>query len=222
MSAILLMTAMIITTGCKTSSLFSKKHAYVDLGLPSGTLWATCNVGASAPEEYGDYFAWGETCPKKIYNWSTYKYYNAESKRITKYCTKSDYGNQGFTDDLTVLQHEDDAATVNWGSDWRTPTDAEWKELYNSCTSMWTTQNGVKGILFTGPSGKRIFLPAAGGFWDDEFDRIDLGDYWSSSLIITGPDIAYRFFFDDREKFNGVMGSYRFCGQPVRPVRSRY
>ncbi len=105
---------------------------YVDLGLPSGTLWATCNVGASKPEEYGDYFAWGETTPKSTYYWSTYKWCKGSETTMTKYCTRSDYGYNGFTDNLTELQPEDDAATANWGSVWKMPSYAQFSELFNS------------------------------------------------------------------------------------------
>ena len=94
-------------------------HEYVDLGLPSGTLWATCNVGADTPESYGDYFAWGETEPKTTYDWSTYKYCVGEYDRLTKYCSDTTYGYNGFTDNLYVLQLSDDAASVNWGEGWR-------------------------------------------------------------------------------------------------------
>ena len=89
------------------------EHAYVDLGLPSGTLWATCNVGADTPEGYGDYFAWGETQPKDVYNWSNYQYCNGSHDQLTKYCNNSSYGYNGFTDNLTTLQPGDDAATAN-------------------------------------------------------------------------------------------------------------
>lgn len=95
------------------------EHEYIDLGLPSGTLWATMNIGASSPEDYGDYFAWGETAPKDVYDWSTYKWCNGSSNTLTKYCFNSSYGNNGFVDNLTELDPEDDAATVNWGQDWR-------------------------------------------------------------------------------------------------------
>ena len=95
------------------------EHEWVDLGLTSGTLWATCNVGATAPEDYGDYFAWGETEPKEDYSWSTYKWCNGSYKTQTKYCTNSKYGT---VDDKTELEPEDDAAFVNWGSTWRMPT----------------------------------------------------------------------------------------------------
>lgn len=110
-------------------------HDYVDLGLPSGLLWATCNVGADNPEDYGDYFAWAETEPKSVYNWSTYKYCDGGYYyKLTKYCTRSDFGNNGFTDNLTVLLPEDDAATANWGNGWRMPTENEWRELIDNTT----------------------------------------------------------------------------------------
>ena len=97
----------------------------VDLGLPSGLKWASCNVGATTPEGYGDYFAWGETATKKDYSWATYKHANGDKNKLTKYCTDASYGNDGFTDDKTTLDPEDDAATANWGKEWRMPTDAE-------------------------------------------------------------------------------------------------
>ncbi len=133
-------------------------HEWVDLGLPSGTLWATCNVGASNPEELGSYFAWGETATKDFYEWSTYKWCNGSETTMTKYCTNSDYGNDGFVDNKTELDPEDDAAYVNWGPSWRMPTTEQQCELYENCSSDWTTQNGVNGRLFTGPN--RITLPS--------------------------------------------------------------
>ena len=134
-------------------------HEYVDLGLPSGTLWATCNVGANAPEEYGDYFAWGETAPKDVYNWSTYQYYDGSN--LAKYTG---------SDGLTTLLPEDDAATTNWGNEWRMPTKEEWQELLDNTTNKWTTQNGVNGRLFTGSNGNSLFLPAVGFRWDDDLN----------------------------------------------------
>ena len=119
-------------------------HEYVDLGL--SVKWATCNVGAVSPEDYGDYFAWGETEPKDFYAWSTYKWCNGSYDTLTKYCTDSKYGT---VDNKTVLDLEDDAAHVNWGGDWRMPTKAEQDELYNNCTWEWTTQNGVNGYKVT-------------------------------------------------------------------------
>ena len=127
------------------------EHEYVDLGLPSGLLWATCNVGAETPEEYGDYFAWGETTPKDNYSWGTYQY--GDGSTITKYTG---------SDGLTTLLPEDDAATANWGNDWRMPTHDEWVELYQNTTMTWTQQNGVNGRLFTADNGNSLFLPAAG------------------------------------------------------------
>ena len=125
------------------------QHDYVDLGLPSGTLWATCNVGASAPEEYGDYFAWGEITPKNIYDWSTYKWCNGSENSITKYCTNSEYGYNGFRDGKKQLDLEDDAAYVYWGSHWRIPTEDQLDELIDECTWTWTTQNGINGRMVT-------------------------------------------------------------------------
>ena len=134
-------------------------HEWVDLGLPSGTLWATCNVGANAPEEYGDHFAWGETSPKEVYNWSTYQWCNGSMFTLTKYNTQSSLG---MVDNKTELDPEDDAASVNWGPSWRTPTTDQQKELIDKCSWARTTQNGVHGFRVTGPNGNSLFLPAAG------------------------------------------------------------
>ena len=192
---------------------------YIDLGLPSGLLWATCNVGAEAPEDYGDYFAWDETQPKDTYNWSTYQYCNGSKNTLTKYCNNSSYGYEGFTDDLTTLLPEDDAATANWGPDWRMPTFEEWQELYNNTTVTWTTQNGVNGRLFTAANGNSLFLPAAGYRSNSGlFYAGSYGFYWSSSLYTGYPYYAWGFGFGSDNYEMGNSG--RYSGQSVRPVRS--
>ena len=195
-------------------------HAYVDLGLPSGLLWATCNVGADNPEDYGDYFAWGETTTKSTYNWSTYQYCNGNYNTLTKYCNNSSYGYNGFTDNLTTLLPEDDAASANWGSGWRMPTKEEFQELYNNTTVTWTTQNGVNGRLFTASNGNSLFLPAAG--CRDTSSLLDAGSYgyyWSSSLYTDYPCYAWFFLFYSG---NYGMDNYRGRGYgfTVRPVCS--
>ena len=193
-------------------------HEYVDLGLPSGTLWATCNVGATTPEGYGDYFAWGETQPKSYYNWSTYKYCNGDE--LTKYCTDSVYGINGFIDSLTTLVPSDDAATANWGNEWRMPTKEEWEELYKNTTHIWTTQNGVFGRLFTASNDNSLFLPAAGNRLDDNIRGVgSYGDYWSNSLNTDVPIVAWYFYLDS-DDYDMSSGRYRNNGLSVRAVRS--
>ena len=188
-------------------------YEYVDLGLPSGLKWATMNVGASKPEGYGDYFAWGETQPKSNYNWSTYKWCNGSENTQTKYNTSSSYGT---VDNKTVLDPEDDAAHVNWGGSWRMPTYEEWKELRNNCSWTWTTQNGVKGRLVTGPNGKSIFLPAAGNRYSTSlYDAGSEGYYWSSSLC-TGIPCAYGVDFSSDKVY--WTNTHRHNGYSVRPV----
>ena len=208
-------------------------HDYVDLGLPSGTLWATCNVGANSPEEYGDYFAWGETQPKATYTWSTYKWCNGEYNKLTKYCNESYYGYKGITDDLTTLQAGDDPARANWGGGWCTPTQNQWHELLMHTTNKWSAWNGVVGRLFTAKNGQTLFLPAAGyyqpcvqGVWVQKESSVldwteSRGQYWSSSLVTSyNPSCAYHFYFDSGSCNVGFTDHGRRVGQSVRPVRT--
>ena len=185
-------------------------HDYVDLGLPSGLLWATCNVGANTPDGYGDYFAWGETQPKDEYSLSTYQYYN-------KYCGNPNSGYNGFTDDLNILEPMDDAATANWGNNWRTPTKEEWQELYDNTTRIMTIQNGMIGGLFTASNGNSLFLPLAGErYGTDLYNFGSDGSYWSSSFIRFDPEFPWSFIVN----FGLDTIESRTAGLPVRPVRS--
>ena len=201
---------------------FERDNEWVDLGLPSGTLWATCNVGAEKPEEYGDYFAWGETTGynngKTIFAWSTYKYCNGSSTTMTKYCTSSSYGT---VDNKTELETMDDAVTANWGSGWQMPSIAQCQELINSSytTTTWTTQNGVNGRKITSKSnGNSIFLPAAGYRGDTSLSRAGSGGYyWSRSLRTDNSQYGCSLYFYS----SSINPSYdgRYYGQSVRPVR---
>ena len=191
----------------------------VDLGLPSGLYWASCNVGAATPEGYGDYFAWGETEAKTDYSWTTYKYANGSHETLAKYCNDTSYGNNGFTDNKTTLDPEDDAATANWGGAWRMPTDAEWTELREQCMWTWTTQNGINGYQVTSKTNSNsIFLPAAGYRYNETLsDGGSYGNYWASSLFEKYSGHAWGIGF-----YSGLadMGSYTRCyGQSVRPVQ---
>ena len=205
-------------TGVKVERI-EKTLEYVDLGLPSGALWATCNVGADTPEGIGDFFAWGETKPKEVYDWKSYQYGNFERNELTKYCTDSTYGLNGFIDNLTVLEPDDDAATANWGADWRMATKEEWEELFRKSTCVWMTQNGVEGRLLTGRNGNSIFLPATGFFLEGALICPGLGIYWSSTLHSGFPERGWSFHYDLDECH--VCGTYeRSRGQVVRAVRS--
>ena len=184
----------------------------VDLGL--SVKWATYNVGAITPEGYGDYFAWGETEPKDYYSWSTYKYCNGSSSTMTKYCTSSSYG---IVDNKTTLELTDDAAHVNWGGNWRMPTDVEITELCTECTWTWITQNGVNGYKVTGSNGNSIFLPAAGYYNGSQlYDKGSEGRYWSGSLHTDSPSMAYscKLYLSAWRK----TVDYRHGGLPVRAV----
>ena len=192
----------------------------VDLGLPSGIKWASCNVGAEKPEDYGNYYAWGEVLPKEDYSWITYKYANGDYNKLTKYCNDASYGDNGFTDDKTTLDPDDDAARANWGGSWRMPTDAEWTELRGQCTWTWTTQNGVNGYQVASKTNSNsIFLPAAGYRYDTYlYDVGDFGYCWSSSLSEYYPRGAWYLDFDSGRVDRGNNDSRRSSGQSVRPV----
>lgn len=194
-------------------------HEYVNLGLPSGTLWATCNIGADTVEEFGDYFAWGETEPKELFDWKSYKYgrFIHERYELNKYCTDSTYGLNGFVDNLTVMEPDDDVARTCWGEGWRMPTIGEWEELFLNTTGVWTTLNDVKGWRCTASNGNSLFLPAAGYWWDDAFNA-DLGLYWSRTINKEFPYRAWGFHFNcDSSHLCG--SSDRNRGQTVRAVR---
>lgn len=191
----------------------------VDLGLPSGTLWATCNLGASSPEEVGDYYAWGDTLPKEMYDWKNYRYATyADGYLLNKYCTNPVCGVDGFTDGLATLEAVDDAATANWGPEWRMPTSEEYDELIQNTECTWTSMNGVDGRLFTAENGNSVFFPATGFRLDGELICTNLGIYWSSSLQTNCQVAAWSLHFDYGNMH--VCGTYeRSRGQCVRAVR---
>lgn len=178
-------------------------YEYVDLGLPSGLKWAAYNVGATKPEEYGGYYAWGETDEKERYYESDYLYYKNGS-----------YINIGS--DISGTQY--DVAHVKWGGTWRMPTKSEQDELRNKCDWEWTIQNGVKGYRITGPNGNSIFLPAAGCRGGGSiYDTGDKGLYWSSSLYSDSSTNAYNLYFRDSH-YDRYYYSSRYVGRSVRPV----
>ena len=195
-------------------------HEFVDLGL--SVKWATCNIGAKNPEEFGEYYAWGEITTKNIYDRSTYRYCNSNGY-ITKYCSNSYYGN---VDNKAILEEQDDAAVVNWGESWRMPTYAEWNELSQLCTWTIITVNGVIGYRVTSKkNGNSIFLPAAGYIMSNSFTGLgSQGYYWSSYKSgdysgETGTScVAYHIFFTKTATAQGKYSLGRYCGMPIRPV----
>ena len=188
-------------------------HEYVDLGL--SVKWATCNIGAYKPEDYGGYFAWGERTPKDTYDWISYKWCKGSSGTFTKY---NDMGSSGRVDNKRTLDYEDDAARAYRGGSWRMPTDAEWTELRTKCTWTYTTQKGVKGYKVTSNrNGNSIFLPAAGHRVNSNiYYENNYGYYWSSSLYANLPENGVTIDFSSTL----VHGSscYRCCGLSIRPV----
>ena len=196
----------------------ASRHEYVDLGLPSGTLWATTNIGAANPWDYGDYFAWGETTTKSKYDWSTLKYCEDNTgDKFSKYNTQSEFGS---VDNKSTLERTDDAAAANWGSDWCMPTLDQIQELEGKCKWVWTTDHGVNGYKVTGPNGNSLFLPAAGcRYGTDHGDVGSEGDYWSCLLHEPYPGGACCLLFSS----SGVVWTVvsRDGGHTVRPVRCR-
>ena len=186
-------------------------HEWVDLGLPSGTLWATCNVDANAPEEYGDYFAWGETQMKEEYIWESYLY---GGDVITKY-----YSDDG----LTELLPEDDAATVNWDGLWQLPSKEQLEELFSNeySTIESVAQKGVNGFLITSKSnGKSLFLPTAGEYWKMGYSAQNDGWYWSRSLCQSYNEAWSVRFFTSNDAY-GIQSISRYLGLSARPVRKQ-
>ena len=209
-------------------------HEYVDLGLPSGLLWATCNLGADSPEKYGDYYQWGgvtsvtstdinvgwDGCP-----FTNGTYSSSNKKVFTKYVPteKTEYwAGSGDPDNKLVLDPEDDAAHENWGGDWRMPTSAEWDELYNNTDCTWTTENGVYGCKFASKkdAAKYIFLPFAGfRYGMSVYAAGSYGVYWLSSLNSSDPSYACNMYFDSSHVYP-QPNDYRCTGFSVRPVRA--
>jgi hypothetical protein len=192
-------------------------HEYVDLGL--SVKWATCNVGASSPSDYGYYFAWGETRPKSEYTWENCAFHvtgdSPDNLTFNKYNTKSKHGT---VDNNKRLDYSDDAARANWGGTWRMPTRAERDELHNQCTWTWTTQGGKNGYKVTSKTnGNSIFLPAAGYWRYTELKETgSRGGYWTSSLLVNDPYYASVVGFHSGSV--DMYGNARYYGMSVRPV----
>jgi hypothetical protein len=188
----------------------------IDLGLPSGTKWACCNVGASTPEQYGNYYAWGETQPKSVYNQVTYSYFTGQDTDGDGWIEQN-FSVVNIGSDIAGTSY--DAATANWGAPWRMPSLTQIMELLENTTSAWTTQNGVSGRKFTGSNGGIIFLSAAGDRGNGElYFAGSSGYYWSSTLNESDPGRAYGLYFGSGYA-NCYSFDYRSRGQSVRPVR---
>ncbi|MBO7432272.1 MAG: hypothetical protein J6U13_00820 [Salinivirgaceae bacterium] len=224
-----------------TAEFVTATIATVDLGLPSGNLWATCNVGAANPWNYGDYYAWGETQAKADYSWETYKYCNGAYNSLTKYNYDAKYGT---VDNKTTLESSDDVAIAVFGAAYSIPTLADWKELADECYWVWTADYNNRGVngyvvyrakadadkgakVYEGDtpsasysnSDAHIFLPAAGYRYNSGLNVAgSYGDYWSSSLYELDPYFArYCYFYSDL--VSPSNGLNRCCGFSVRPVR---
>ena len=225
-----------LTFTTEKSNESTDSHEYVDLGLPSGILWATCNVGSTVPGDPGLYFAWGETkgytsdiSDGHLFNISNYKWCNGNYKTITKYCTDSSFGT---VDNKKVLDLEDDAAYVNWGGKWRMPTDTEINELIEYTTIKSTTQDGIDGYKLTSwKNGKSIFFPC-GGFRENNTIQYRSGQntyprvyLWSSNLYLSDQSCAsvaiINYTGTYKETHFNCSNWLREDGIPVRPVRPK-
>lgn len=193
-------------------------HDYVDMG--TSVMWATYNVGAQTPTEYGDYVAWGEIESQEYYNWNTYKY-GYSHKDLTKYCTNPEFGN---VDNLSVLQPEDDYAFIKWGEKWRTPTKEEWDELFQTCEFKYIINStGRKGYIVTAKNGNQIFLPLGGGkvFDYPAEPQNQWGFYWTASIVEEHPYSAWCVFLTDDSddtELATYMEPLRCRGYSVRAV----
>ena len=213
----------------ENNSVNNNGHEYVDLGLPSGTLWASCNVGATAPEELGDFYAWGETETKDEYSWSTYRWCDGDSCNVrnytlTKYC---DRGGYGTLDGKISLEPEDDVAHVKWGGNWHMPTKAEFQELMDHCTVEWIKLSAnLHAYKFTGSNGNSIIMPASGEKYNTSYSDDDF-NYWSSELQMKDNPannhgthaLALEYSSSTATDF---IGKNRYRGLSVRPVLSEY
>ena len=193
------------TATCAVTITEAVVGEYVDLGLPSGTKWATKNLGATKPSDYGDYYAWGETTPKGEYTWDTYKW--GPKDALTKY---------NDTDRKEILDPEDDAATATLGASWRMPNEDEILELERKCTWTWTTLSGVKGYRVKGPNGKSIFLPAAGTFDGSAPRHVGETLYYPSNSTVFGYACTIIMGYSANKY---TTTSYRCDGLTIRPVR---
>ena len=200
------------TQATQTNNDLENKHPYVDLGLPSGLKWATYNVGAHSPEELGRKFSWGGTVTRLRFNGNTYEF---NSQGLTKYCNDTKKGKDGFTDNLTQLELEDDAAHMNWGGKWRMPTKEDFEELIQNTHTEFEKDykdTGVPGIIFTAFNGNRIFLPCVKRYKEPSDCH-----YWSSLLDIEDPSRAYLLYISRIEC--KIISDYRtVSAHYVRPV----
>ena len=205
---------------------------FVDLGLKSGTLWSTCNIGASAPYGIGSYFAWGEIVGKDEYEWETYKYFMVDEMScvdepivMQKYnCNKDAIrvpGNRKYRDDKSTLENSDDAAYMNSGGLCKIPSVADWKELFSECKRSVIEIHGVKGSKIESANGNYIFIPYGGFYSGKECENGDGGFYWTSDLEA---DSVWRSLFAHTAVFGkgyGIDKAIRFVGMPIRPIKTK-
>ena len=196
-----------------------KKLLEIDLGLPSGTKWASCNIGASQPWEYGGYYAWGEIDEKEVYNDTTYMYFEGEDADGDGFYDKDE---ESVALGENICGTEYDVAYMKLGDGWQMPTREQFMELVDNCNREWTELHGVKGLKFIGPNGNNIFLPAGRSRRNSGFDELDdYGCYWSGMVS------KYAFFNAHNLLFTSTFACWfgycgRSLGHSVRPVKNPY
>jgi hypothetical protein len=213
----LLLAAMAVACGKEDPKNATPPEGAVNLGL--SVFWATCNIGANDPGEYGDFFAWGELEPKAEYTWENYKFRKEGNTDQTLVVTKyNSIESHGAIDSKTSLEPEDDVAHVRLGDKWRIPTAAEFKELIDSCDWTWTNRKGVMGYkVKSRVNGKSIFLPSTGYYYQEGLHGEEYGGYyWMSTTHGSTSSKAQRLFFTPKVQNVGLY--YRCLGQPIRPV----
>lgn len=207
-----LLSLLVISSSCNQTTGTLNGHDWVDIGL--SVKWATCNIGANSPSDYGGYYAWAETLTKPRYDWSNC--FDCKDRNNTE--KDSNWGVLRIGGNTSIARDSGcDAAYSNWGGPWRMPTDEEFDELCKKCKWEWTSQNGHNGYLVTGPNGNSIFLPAAGYRWNSFMERGSCGSYWSNSLSSSISRCANNLRFR-KDEDHYLTYQQRCAGQSIRPV----
>lgn len=199
-----------------------KDYMVVDLGIPGGLLWATCNIGAKTPDEAGTFFSWGETEPKASYGYDNYKWCNGSYNNMNKYTYDYDHAAGKVLDSLKTLQAVDDAATQLLGEGWRIPTKKQFADMIYRCDYKECKLEGTWGYLFTSKeNGNTIFIPLAGCRDYEELLHTDWGFYWTTELNTANSEESYVLWLKKSANPVEKKPQLRYLGLPIRAVYKR-